>query len=325
MTFKAKTVILLIAGLVLAASASSGQGLLKKTYVLTVAVNVPGAQIYVDNKLINGTAVPVVAARHNVRVQLDGYYEFTQNVDVSGNMTLRVNLNPIVYPLTIRVNVSRAAVYVDGIEVTGQAAAVPLGQHTVQVIAAGYKDYNTVVDVSAAMTVDVALQPAGVLLSVDANVAGATVIVNNSAKGAVPYSEYLPSGAYTVRVSADGYMDYIASVSLDRAVTVSARLSAQPRPETTPATLTLVIPPAFADPDIRSNDPAGQVKIYVDNRLVNANRMLDGISVAPGRHHIRVASGILSVDVGDVTMQPGMRYIIEIRLDAQIRAVRGQQ
>jgi hypothetical protein len=325
MTRKAKAGVLLAACFVLAAGAASGAGLLKNTWTLTIVVNVPGAQIFVDNKLINGNAVPVVEARHNVRVHADGYYDWSQAVDVSANMTLRVNLNPIVFPLTVRVNVPAATVYVDGVDVTGQAAAVAAGQHTVQVVAKGYKDYNSVVDVSAALMVDVALQPAGVLLTVDANVAGATVIVNDFAKGAVPYAEYLPPGAYVIRVSADGYADYIASVALDRAVTVSAKLRPQPRPQPMPATLSLVIPPAFADPDVRANDPVGQIKIFVDNKLVNGNRALDGIQVAPGRHHIRVASGGLSIDVGDVTVQPGMKYVIELTLDAQIRAVRAVQ
>ncbi len=325
MKMKATIVVILAAGLVLAAGTAFGQGLLKKTYTLTVTVNVPSAQIFIDNKLINGNTATVVEARHNVRVRANGYYEFTQNVDVSGNMTLPVTLRPLAFPLTIRVNVPAAAVYVDGDDVTGKPAAVPLGQHTIQVVATGYKEYNSVVDVSGPLVVDVALVPAGFLLTVNANVADATVIVNNFAKGAVPYSEYLPPGTYMVRVSADGYADYIASVALDKALTVSARLAPQPKPEPTPATLTLVIPPAFADPDMRGNDPVGQIKVFVDNKLVNANRMLDGIPIAPGRHRIRVASGALSVNVGDVTLQPGTKYVIEINLDAQIRAVRGTQ
>jgi hypothetical protein len=322
MTRKTKAGVFLAACFVLAAGAAFGAGLVKSTWTLTFVVNVPGAQIFVDNRIINGATAPVLEGRHGVRVRAEGYYEWTQNVDVSANMTLRVNLNPIVFPLTVRVNVPGATVYVDGVDVTGQAAAVTTGQHTVQVVAKGYKDYNSVVDVSAALLVDVALEPAGVLLTVNANVAEATVIVNNFAKGPVPYSEYLPPGAYTIRVSADGYADYIASVALDRAVTVSAKLKPAPRPPAVPATLTLLLPPEFADPDVRANDPVGQIKIYVDNKLVNGNRALDGIQVTPGRHRIRVASGALSIDIGDVTVQPGMKYVIELTLDAQIRAVR---
>ena len=324
MTRKSKAGVILAACFVLAAGAASAAGLLRSSWTLTVAVNVPGAQIYIDNKPINGNSVTVVEAMHGVKVHADGYYDYAQNVNVTSNMTLRVTLNPIVFPLTVRVNVQAATVYVDGVDVTGQAAAVTVGQHTIQVVAKGYKDYNSVVDVSAALAVDVVLQPAGILLSVDANVADATVIVNNFAKGAVPYSEYLPPGAYTIRVSADGYADYIASVSLDRPVTISAKLKPQPR-QTTPSTLTLVISKDFTDPDVRPNDPAGQIKIFVDNRLVNGNRALDGIQVTPGRHRIRVSSGGLSIDVGDITVQPGMKYVIELTLDAQVRAVRANQ
>ncbi len=454
-----RRMVLVAACLVLAAATGLAQGLLKKSFTLTIAVNVPNARILVDNKVVTGTKVVVVQAMHNVRVSAAGYLEFVQNVDVQGDMTLTVNLQPILFPLVITVNVPTATITLDGVDVTGAPVKVGLGQHSIQVTAPGYQDYSTTLNVTAppsglsvvlqpkgfllavdanaqnaevfvnnvdkgpvpyadyfpagryvvkvtapgygdfSQTVDlrgdtslpvtlrpilypisfkvnppratifldgrdvtgkatlisagqhtlqvsapgyqdfntlldiagppapveITLQAAGVLLTVNANVPTATVIVNNAAKGDVPYSEYLPPGAYVVRVSADGYADYIASVTLDKPLTVSAKLKALAKPDTTPGILTLVIPQTFIDPDVRANDPAGQVKIYVDNKLANANRALSGIVVSPGRHHIRVSSGGLSIDVGDITVQPGMSYVIELALDAQVRAVVGAQ
>jgi hypothetical protein len=460
MTTRSKRVVLGALCLVLAAATGLAQGLgVKKSYTLTITVNVPGAQIFIDNKLISGNRASVVQAMHNVKVVAAGYQDYVQNVNVTGDMTLTVNLRPVAWPLTVRVNVPNASILIDGVDVTGQAIVITFGSHTIQVTAPGYKDYATTLNINAApAALDVALQrlgfllsvtanapdatvtinnvvkgpvpyqdyvpagrytiqvsaqgfvgssqtvdvrgdtalpftlrpmvfpvtfkvnvpratiyldgrdvtgksalvmagqhtlqvvapgyqdyntvldvsgppgqveinmlPAGVLLTVNANVPGATVILNNFPKGEVPYSEYLPAGGYTIRVSADGYADYIASVSLDKPVTVSAKLKALPKADTTPGTLALVVPPAFAATDVRANDPVAQIKIYVDNKLVNANRALDGISVTPGRHRIRVSSGGLSIDVGDITVQPGMSYVIEIALDAQIRAVAQEQ
>jgi hypothetical protein len=316
-----------IALLVLVMAAIAGpvfaQGLLpSKIWTLTINVNVPNASIYVDNVLIPGNSVKVSGGAHTLRVHADGYSDVTQSLTVRDNINVSIRLTPQLYPLVIRVTAPNASIYVDGNEVTGTTPSVIQGSHTIQVTAPGFQDYNTVVQVSAALTLDVPLQPAGFLLTVNSNVADATVIVNNLAKGAVPYSEYLQPGTYTVRVSAAGYYDYIASVALDRAITMNAPLKQMPQPVNQPSTITFEIPPIFRDPNMKAGDPTDVVKIYVDNRLVNPNRELSKIVITPGRHRIRITSGSFSMQLGDITVQAGMSYVIELSLDMKVRAVK---
>jgi len=307
-------ILLLAAALGLAASAAFGQGLaVKKTYTLTINVNVQGAQIFVDSKLINGNAVLVVQGMHSIRVHADGYADFVQNVDVASNMVVPVALRGVSYPLTVRPNVPGASVVVDGVDTAGKPVAVGAGQHTILVQADGYKDFNVVVNVTGPLAIPVAMEPAGFPLSVNANVVGATVTINNTVVGSVPYTQSLAPGNYTVRVSADGFTDYLANVSLDRPMNVVAELKARI------STISLVIPAASLDPDQQGN-PVGPVKIFIDNRLANANRALDGIQVAPGRHRIRVSAGGLSFDMGDVMVTAGQRYVIQLSLAAQLSA-----
>jgi hypothetical protein len=308
------SVFVLAAALALAASAAFGQGLaIKKTYTLTINVNVQGAQIYVDSKIINGNSVPVIEGRHSVRVHADGYFDFAQNVDVGSNLVIPVSMRGVTFPLSIRVNVPGASTYVDGADATGQQIVVTGGQHTILVRAAGYKDYNLVINVSAPTTLPVTLEAAGFALSVTANVPGASVTVNNTAVGSVPYTQSLPAGTYTVRVSADGYTDYLASVSLDRPMNVVADLKARI------STLTVLIPTGAQDPDQRASDQ-GQVRIFIDNRPANTNRALDGIQITPGRHRIRITAGGMSIDMGDVMITAGQKYVIQLSLSAQLQA-----
>jgi hypothetical protein len=168
--------------------------------------------------------------------------------------------------------------------------------------------------VTAPLTLDVVLQSAGFLLTVNANVPGATVIVNNTPKGPVPYSEYLPAGTYAVRVNADGYTDFSANVPLNKAVNLSVQLTPSV------STLTFVIPPNLRDPDARQGESRGQqVRIYVDNKLVNPNREMDRIPIAPGRHSVRIASGSFSIQTGDLVVQPGLSYVLELSMDLRVR------
>jgi hypothetical protein len=325
---KATTRTLALLALVIAAVAAPafGQGLLpSKIWTLTINVNVPNATIYIDNAPIQGNVVKVSGGPHVLRVHADGYMDVAQNIAVRDNMFIPVRLNPQLFPLIIRVTAPNASIFVDGNMVTGTNPLVMMGSHTIQVTAPGFQDYNTVINVSAPFTLDVPMQPAGFLLTVNSNVNEATVIVNNLAKGAVPYSEYLPPGTYTVRVSAAGYLDYIASVALDRAINMSAPLKPIPQPIVQPSTLSFVIPPIFRDPNLTPGDPTDIVRIFVDNRLVNPNRELARIAIAPGRHQIRVSSGSFSVQLGDITVQPGMSYIIELALDMKVRAVQSSQ
>jgi hypothetical protein len=310
--------------LVFASAAAFAQFTPKRFWDLTIAVNVPGAVIWVDNEQLPGNTVKVSGGAHRVSVHADGWYDFNGVVVVNGHQTFNVQLQPQGFPLTIRVNVPNATVIVDGINVTGTVPSVAPGSHSIQVSAVGYRDYSSMLNVNGAMAIDVALQPAGFLLSINANVNNATVSVNNMVKGPTPYSEYLMPGTYTVRVSAPGFVDYLASVALDRPINLNVQL--QGVPVVQPSTITVAIPPSLVDPDVRPGDPQGHVKIFVDNRLANTRREMDRIVILPGRHRIRIASGVFSVQLGELFVQPGMSYIIEVGMDLKVRALKaGQQ
>jgi hypothetical protein len=240
-------------------------------------------------------------------------------VNVLNSMSFSVRLNPAGFPLTIRVGAPGASILVDGADVTGTVARVAPGPHTVSVSAPGFQDYNSVINVTAPLTMDVVLQSTGILLTVNANVNNAMVTVNDTPKGPVPYSEYLPPGMYSVRVTAAGYTDYSANIPLNTAVNLNVQLS--------PAIsmLAFVIPPIFRDPDMKPGDSRGQVRIFVDNRLVNPNRELERIPIAPGRHSIRIASGAFSMQLGDLVVQPGQSYVVELTMDMKVRTVPSPQ
>jgi hypothetical protein len=264
---------------ILAAVSAHAQFMPKKIWTLTVAVNVPTALIFVDNQQIPGNQTQVTGGAHNVNVLADGSLSFNGPVMVSGNQTFAVNLQPApaaqapspppvqpaAYPLTINVSVPTVAVFVDGIQVQGTPLVTP-GLHNVQVSADGYQDYSAQVNVAGPLTLNVVLNPVGFLLTVNSNVADATVVVNNIAKGTVPYSEVLPPNTYSVRgVSARGFLDYSATVSLDRPPVITASL----QPLMLPSTLSFVIPQPYLDPNVPHDDPRSEVRIFIDGRLVN--------------------------------------------------------
>ena len=318
----AKRFILTATMVIMAAALVSGQGFTaRKIWDLTVAVNAPNAMIWVDNIPVNGNTIKVAGGPHNVKVHADGYFDFNGPVVVTGNQTFNVQLQPQGFPITIRVNVPDAAVLLDGNDVTGTVPYASPGSHDLRVHADGFRPYQATVTITRPTTLDVQLQRLpGFPLTVNANVPNATVLLNNVPKGGTPYTESLPPGGYALRVTAPGYIDFTATITLTRPMTMNVQLQRQ----ALPPTFTVVIPSAYVNTEQGPGD-RNRIRIFVDDQQVNARGDAQTFTVPPGRHRIRVASGALSVQVGDVDMQPGASYSFELSMDLRVTVLRAGQ
>lgn len=122
---------------------------------------------------------------------------------------------PISFELTIAVNPSNAAIFVDGAQIKGNVATVSPGNHTIMAQAKGYLDFTTTVSVAGNMTLPITMQAATLQLSVNAaNVKGAQVLINGGQAGATPFNTQLAPGSYTVTVQAPGFLAYNESFTL---------------------------------------------------------------------------------------------------------------
>jgi hypothetical protein len=319
MKSSAKTFTLTAVMVIVAAALVFGQGFTaRKIWDLTVAVNAPNALIWVDNIPVNGNTTKVAGGPHNVKVHADGYFDFNGPVLVTRNQTFNVELQPQGFPLTIRVNVPGAAVLLDGADVTGTVPYASPGPHTIQVTADGFGPYSARLNVTGPVTMDVKLKRLpGFPLTVTANVPNASVFLNDVPKGGTPYTENLPPGVYTLRVSAPGYTDFTANVSMSRPTTMNVQLQRQ----LLPPTFSVIIPPAYLNPDQGPGD-RGRIRIFVDDQQVNSRNDEEIFTVPAGRHRIRVASGAFSIQVGDIDMQPGTSYSFELSMDLKIRVLK---
>jgi hypothetical protein len=278
-------------------------------FPLTVQSNVANAAIFVDGAQISGNVVNVAPGVHGVRVAAAGFLDFNANVNVAGPITVNAQLKPAGIALTIQVNAPGAAIFVDGAQAPSNVVYVKPGRHMVRVTAQGYQDFNAAVNVTGPMTVNAMLKSAGFPLTVNANVQGAVVSVNNVTKGQAPYTEVFPPGSYSVTVSAPGYLDFDTTVALSQPTTINAQL------QYGMATVSVVIPPQYLDREGREG--LSQLKLTVDGKPVNIRREASNMSLTAGRHRIVLSSGALVVQLGDFDFEPGMSYTVELYMELQ--------
>ncbi len=280
-------------------------------HLVTINAGVPGAVIYVDGVIISGNSITVTPGRHTIRITAQGYQEYQDNLNVLRPIVLAPELRQAGYQVVINTNVRNPDIYVDNAAVRGNVVLLLPGNHSLRITAEGYQDYFTTLKVAGPMTFNAQLAVAGFPLTVNANVRGATVSVNNVAKGNVPYTEYLPPGTYMVVVSAPGYLSYAASVPLSAPMTVNADLTYNG-----PASVTFVIPREF-----QTRDAWGQVKFYIDGKPVTFKGNWV-VSVEPGRHEIEVSSGGFIVKSANMDFQAGAAYTIELFMELRMEAVK---
>ncbi|MCX7023512.1 MAG: PEGA domain-containing protein [Spirochaetes bacterium] len=118
---------------------------------------------------------------------------------------------------------------------------LPAGNRTITVTKAGFQDFvQTLKVTNNPITLNVNLVPKGAVapppqvlkhvLTVNANVNGAQVILNNIQAGITPFQTNLAPGSYSLVVRANGYSDYSQNLTINGNTTVNAMLQAMTAP-----------------------------------------------------------------------------------------------
>jgi PEGA domain-containing protein len=137
----------------------------------TSGVWVDGQYVGYLKELKGDKKVLLLPGQHTISVRQDGYQDFTKTIEVRPGETtlLRVSMAKAATPplpremATIKFDMepSRAAVFMDGMFVghvgelkgPGRGLLVPPGMHKFEVALAGYKTYETTIDVPSTGTV----------------------------------------------------------------------------------------------------------------------------------------------------------------------------
>ncbi len=235
---------------------------------LSVTANVNNAAVYIDDSFRGYTragqaiSVEALAGAHRVRIAVDGYDVFEQNVNVLGGQSTNITatLTPVARQGTVNFdsNPRGSTVLVNGVN-AGQtptgAISYPAGTYTATFRRAGYQDTSQSFSVSANSNQNVSVNMVQVIprgtVNFDSNPRGATVYVDGNVVGTTPTGALeFNAGTYTATYRIAGYAD--ASQQFTVAANQNRSISSTMVPPP-PAVGTLVLRPTAPNPRVFIN------------------------------------------------------------------------
>jgi len=196
---------------------------------LRVIANVPGAIISLDGADI-GVAPAARGAltpgEHTVMARAAGYESVEQTVTVIAGRERVVSVrftiaSTDVSRILVRASISEAIVTIDGEDYGNPPITIEPaehGTHSITVRAPGYREVRRTCSVGPSRNCEIyaELNPLGVPVRIEANVADAQLFIDGEARGPLPWEGDLPDGVHQLEVRAAGYGNHTEQIRLQK-------------------------------------------------------------------------------------------------------------
>lgn len=206
--------------------------------------------------------------------------------------------NDLTYLVRVSSNAKSFQVFIDNKAIKGNLAELTAGNHLIKVSAKGYKNWEKTVNITEDMTIHAKMVQNTFNLYIKTNVGKSKIYINNQEKGTGSFNGHLDPGTYTIVIRSGGFIDYKATVTLDRDVNLSAKL------KQLMAKVTINIPKSIIN--TKSKSALNDIQVFVDGKPVKGFNF----ELKPGNHLIRIESGGFAVE-GTYKLSGGKSYTIE--------------
>jgi len=204
------------------------------SYNLTIDSNVQNARIFIDgvpHKARMPYTLSLSPGEYTVSLKANGYREASSVVALTGDQTLFINMDAGNYNLTVNSNIEEGEILVNNDVYAVQfpyTLTLDPGTYTITVRGEGYRDGKTRVNLQSDQSVTLDLAAMTYNLTVDSNVAGARLFINDQQySDSLPFSTRLPPGTYEVNLRHKDYRNVTRTVKLEDDQTFYLELEAK--------------------------------------------------------------------------------------------------
>lgn len=274
-----------------------------------------GASVYIDGTFYGTTPAAggspvvqsVIAGKHRVSVQLDGYATYSTTVDAASGQTQNVvatlNSDQPNGAIQVSTSPSGATITLDGGDARTSPAAftnVEPGTHMIVATLDGYEPLPRSVQVNAGQTAQATLtltrvSPSIGSLHLTSVPSAADIYLDGAYRGSTPITiGNLATGSHAVLLRRSGYLEYSTTVSISSGSTTELPVTLAAQPSTS-GSIDVVSYPAGAS-------------VYLDGAYsgqTNPWDALDMPGISPGDHDLTLSLGGYYDYVTTVTVTAG--------------------
>ena len=200
---------------------------------INIVVKPADAQIYIDDKLQNKSAIQVSAGEHKVRIVKEGYQTIEENITVAVGKTLfNYTLNEVeLAKVQISSNPTGAKIYINGLEKgeTNKGLFLYPGSYQLKILKSGYLDFEEKITVSSDKQNNFTynLSKNAGTLNISVTPSSATILINK--EKTTQYNIDLTPGKYKIEISESGYYDQSETIEIELGKTITKSYSLEPK------------------------------------------------------------------------------------------------
>ncbi len=200
---------------------------------INIVVKPADAQIYIDDKLQNISAIQVSAGEHKVKIIKEGYQTIEEKINVAVGKTLfNYTLSEVeLAKVQISSNPTGAKIYINGLEKgeTNKGLFLFPGNYDVRLIKSGYldKEEKIAVNTNKQNNFLYNLEKNAGTLNISVSPSSAVVLINK--EKTTNRNIQLSPGKYKIEISENGYYDQSETIEVELGKTISKSFNLEPK------------------------------------------------------------------------------------------------
>jgi len=204
----------------------------QRAFNVSINADARGAKVYINDRFVGQTpyATKLFPGDYSIRLTADGFEDYDKSISINDNFNLMANMNRRIRDFNVSINADArgAKVYINDrfVGQTPYNTRLAQGEYSIRLTAEGFEDYAKNIDVNGDVNLmaDMQRRVRDYNINILVNVGGTKIFVDDRLVGTAQYRGRIQEGQHTVRVTADGYEEYVKNVDVNGDVRLSVEM-----------------------------------------------------------------------------------------------------